>query len=183
MYPLKIKISSCIAFKNCEVVYGPETYPWKLSKLLVHRWTSANIFKCISFQKITIKWCFKVDRCFAYTLTCQECILSNISLISPAVYLLDWAANRSLMLGLIEQHTSSCVSLQREGWLVGWAKKSNFFHQVWNFTNDWWILLKQYKNWIMPNFQLNLTFFRRCTPRLKIVLFITFFTYFSPNYS
>ena len=41
--------------------------------------------------------------------------------------MLDSATNGFLILGLMGQHISSCVSLQREGWLVGWAENAYFF--------------------------------------------------------
>ena len=41
--------------------------------------------------------------------------------------MLDLAASGILILGLMEQHTSFCVTLQREGWLVGWVEITYFF--------------------------------------------------------
>ena len=117
-----------------------------------------------------VSWSFDV---FAYTLLCQEYVHSNISLFSLAVCMLDWAASGNIFLGLIGQHASSCVSLQRR-WLVGWVNFFLFSHQVWNFTSAEWIMLKHFKKWILLIFQFNLNFLRLCTPRLKIIFFITF---------
>ena len=61
---------------------------------------------------------------------------SNISLNFLAVYFLDLAAQEVLIIGLMGQNTSSCVSLQRERWFVGWAEYAYFLssfklHERW----------------------------------------------------
>ena len=42
-------------------------------------------------------------------------------------YLLDYTASLTFILCLTGQHTSSCASLQGEGWLVGWTETASFF--------------------------------------------------------
>ena len=87
--------------------------------------------------------------------------------------MLNLAAND--ILGLMEQHTLSCGGLG--------GPKVLIFSSSLNLHKRWVNSVEHGKKQYCPKCQLNLKKIRRFTPLIKIILLITFFNYFSANYS
>ena len=130
-------------FKILKLCMDRKNIQCKIPRPSVHEWTRTSPLKLITLRNKTIKGIFMLDRCFFPTPCCVRNMHSDISLNLLALFMLDRAANEFHILGLIGQHTSSFVSLQKEMWLLMWAEIAYF-------------LIKFKVSWTMSEFSWNI---------------------------